>query len=56
MELNTHIYGQVKQSGAVHIVLDCQLEKLRTVLKDAQVQETTVFQHQHLCNISPQFG
>ena len=28
---------EVKKSGAVHIVLDCQMEKLRSVLKDAQV-------------------
>ena len=34
---NKKILREVKRSGAVHIVLDCQLEKLRTVLKDAQV-------------------
>ena len=35
---NKKILREVKKSGAVHIVLDCQLEKLRTVLKDAQVR------------------
>ena len=34
---NKKILREVKRSGAVHIVLDCELEKLRTVLKDAQV-------------------
>ena len=34
---NKKILREVKKSGAVHIVLDCKLEQLRTVLKDAQV-------------------
>ena len=34
---NKKILREVKKSGAVHIVLDCELENIRSVLKDAQV-------------------
>ena len=34
---NKKILREVKKSRAVHIVLDCELENIRSVLKDAQV-------------------
>ena len=37
--LNKLILKEVKQSGEIHIVLDCDYEKIRTVLKEAQVSQ-----------------
>ena len=34
---NKKILREVKQSGEIHIVLDCDLDKIRTVMKEAQV-------------------
>ena len=36
---NKLILKEVKQSGEIHIVLDCDYEKIRTVLKEAQVSQ-----------------
>ena len=45
---NKAILKEVKQSGEIHIVLDCDYEKIRTVLKEAQAVGMMTAYHNYL--------
>ena len=45
---NKLILKEVKQSGEIHIVLDCDYEKIRTVLKEAQAVGMMTAYHNYL--------
>ena len=39
---------EIKQLGEIHIVLDCQIEKIQSVLKDAQAVGLMTSYHNYL--------
>ena len=42
------ILREVKQSGAIHLVLDCDHDKIRTVMKEAQAVGMMTAYHNYL--------
>ena len=42
------ILREVKQSGEIHLVLDCEHDKIRTVLKEAQEVGMMTAYHNYL--------